>query len=101
MTAKLKGLKGMVSKSNVWTGLFRGTATVGIGAILYLQQNFVAKERFDDYRLTHQQWGDSIVKNIDEKLERLTRGQESIEQELRMMNRKARDAVMAIPQKER
>lgn len=84
-------------KSTVWTGLFRGTATLGIGTILWLQQNYTPREKFEDYKVSHQQWSDAVVKNIDEKLDRLQRGQSIIEQELRILTRKPKDAAAALP----
>jgi len=89
----------MMAKSTVWTGLFRGTATLGIGTILYLQQNYTPREKFEDYTNSHHIWSTQVLNTIDDKLARLERGQEAIQLELRTMNRKTREAAMAIPQK--
>lgn len=91
MTAKQtkrESLGKMVARSSVWTGIYRGTATLGIGAILYMQQNYTPREKFEDHKV-----------HINEKLDRLSRGLEAIEQEIRMLNRKQRNAAMAIPER--
>lgn len=76
-------------KGTVWTGLFRGTATLGIGTILWLQQNYTPREKFEDYRIV-----------INEKLDRLQRGQDDMASEMRRMQRNVR-AAMALPESER
>lgn len=79
-----------MQKSSVWTGLFRGTATLGIGTILWLQQNYTPREKFEDYRAV-----------INEKLDRLQRGQDDMALEIRRMQRNVRAAIMAVPGEER
>lgn len=83
-------------RSTVWTGLFRGTATLGIGTILWLQQNYTPREKFEDYKHAHGLWAEQVIKGIDEKLELLREGQRSITQELRIMNRKPKDEEASV-----
>lgn len=89
-----------MTKSSVWTGLFRGTATLGIGVILWLQQTYVPREKFEDYKDSHEKWDEQVIKVIDDKLDRLTRGQESIERELRTIGRRQRERDDASFQKQ-
>lgn len=79
----------MMMKGSTWTGLFRGTATLGIGTILWLQQNYTPRETFEVHRLV-----------IYEKLDRLQTGQDELQRQIQRMNRNVR-AAMALPESER
>lgn len=108
-TKRESSLGTMVARSSVWTGASRGLTIGGIGALMVmLNQQYVSKEIFDaNHRASER---DAVrveasirqdIKVVDDKLTGAIRRLDNIEAELRTMNRKTREAIMAIPERER
>lgn len=62
--------------------IWRAGVAIGIGALLFLQQHYVSRREFDEYKVSHQQWGDEVLKHITYRLDSIDHKLDSIKLEL-------------------
>jgi len=79
------------SEDKFWSTLtiWRSGIAIGIGAIVFLQQNSIGRREFDEYKSANQKLGDEVLRRVEQRFDSVEQAQTRMESKIDRLSSKS------------